>query len=284
MENSTLNDRLKRYSAFAAAATAAAPAIGQVVYTDLSPDIILNINDTYALNLDGDAQDDFYFGVFSASGTYYGGLINYSMNIAGVYGATGASFMGQTSSFGNMVSGLYAGMSVSSLGAFMNSSAALGGYVVVTGIYSTSTPIGDFNPNERYMGVQFDISGSTHYGWVRARVTPNGDQMVIFDYAYESTAGASILTGDTGAGMIGVDELDVSSMLNIRAFQGDLIIDAASELTNATIRVMDLTGKVVMNENLNSGTTTHSLDALSTGVYMVNVIADQGVHSQKIYR
>jgi hypothetical protein len=48
------------------------------------------------------------------------------------------------------------------------------------------------NVTNRYLGVQFLISGETHYGWVR--ITTKGGP-VITGYAYETTPDTSIEDG-----------------------------------------------------------------------------------------
>lgn len=284
MKNSTLNTRLKKYSAIAAGAVVSAPAIGQIVYVDLSPDVLISTGSTYSLDMDSNSASDINFAVFQQSGTYYGGLINYSVNIGGATAPGSNGFLASSSSFGSMVVGLSSGASIASSLSFTGASAALGGYVVVTGMYSISTALGAFNPNEMFMGVRFDISGSMHYGWIRARVTPDGTILVINDYAYNSVAGGSIMAGQTPGGGVGINELDISEQVSITSYKGQLTINVAPEITNANVRVTNVTGAIVVNQNLNTGYTIQSVEDLASGIYMVTVQSDQGVYTQKIYR
>ncbi len=46
------------------------------------------------------------------------------------------------------------------------------------------------NKSNKYMGVRFDISGQTHYGWVK--MSCNGTSLTIHEYAYESVANTGI--------------------------------------------------------------------------------------------
>lgn len=54
------------------------------------------------------------------------------------------------------------------------------------------------NTADRYLGLQFSISGETHYGWARFNVTDAGRSVsaIMTGYAYETTPGAPIFTGN----------------------------------------------------------------------------------------
>ena len=45
------------------------------------------------------------------------------------------------------------------------------------------------------MGVEFDIDGATHYGWINLRVAELGPGVEIYGWAYESTPNTPILAG-----------------------------------------------------------------------------------------
>jgi hypothetical protein len=76
--------------------------------------------------------------------------------------------------------------------------------------YTTSTTTGTITsdsgtgkwlspfPTDGFMGVRFDLAGSTHYGWVEITVNSTSTA-VINSWAYESVAGTAIGAGDTGA-------------------------------------------------------------------------------------
>lgn len=58
------------------------------------------------------------------------------------------------------------------------------------------TIIGTFVNRKAYVGLEFQISGNTHYGWIQVdceRFSHNGGY--VLDYAYELRPGASILAG-----------------------------------------------------------------------------------------
>jgi hypothetical protein len=58
-----------------------------------------------------------------------------------------------------------------------------------------------FNVSNRYLGLEFQIAGQTHFGWAELSVTVNTAGLlttVLVGYAYEGVAGKTIITGQTG--------------------------------------------------------------------------------------
>jgi hypothetical protein len=55
------------------------------------------------------------------------------------------------------------------------------------------------NHQTRYVGLQFQIKGRTHYGWARFRldITPTSITVYLTGYAYETVAKKSIIAGRT---------------------------------------------------------------------------------------
>ena len=54
---------------------------------------------------------------------------------------------------------------------------------------------GRFPGHRAYVGVAFDISGATHYGWIDVWVSPDNPYGEIYGWAYDSTSGMSIQAG-----------------------------------------------------------------------------------------
>lgn len=57
------------------------------------------------------------------------------------------------------------------------------------------TCAGRFPGQHAYMGVEFDIEGATHYGWIDLYVAEYGPYAEIYGWAYETQPGVSILAG-----------------------------------------------------------------------------------------
>ncbi|MGB1207084.1 MAG: M43 family zinc metalloprotease [Chitinophagales bacterium] len=55
----------------------------------------------------------------------------------------------------------------------------------------------DWNGQTAYIGISFEITGNTHYGWLRCNVSANGDTFTILDAAYNEEPFAPLMTGET---------------------------------------------------------------------------------------
>jgi hypothetical protein len=73
------------------------------------------------------------------------------------------------------------------------------------------------NVTNRYLGLKFQIKGSTHYGWARLSVSVKGKsrtiQAVLTGYAYETVANKSIVAGKTkGADVVSVQPVSLGHL------------------------------------------------------------------------
>lgn len=57
------------------------------------------------------------------------------------------------------------------------------------------TCAGRFAGQHAYMGIEFDIEGSMHYGWIDLMVASDGPYAEIYGWGYETDPGVSILAG-----------------------------------------------------------------------------------------
>lgn len=148
-------------------------------------DVTLTDGDTSnqaAINLNGDGTDDVLVTVFSASILTAQGLNGASL--AGT--AVGTSFFYptafQASEFVDNTLDFAGGsldlMSFGTLAVSFADFPSLNAGNWVTGATA-------------YVGVEFSISGDTHYGWVHITWDPDSDSSTIHSYAYESEAGVA---------------------------------------------------------------------------------------------
>jgi hypothetical protein len=58
-----------------------------------------------------------------------------------------------------------------------------------------------------YLGLEFQINGQTHYGWAQVNIFAAGQRMrtTLVDFAYETTPGQAIKTGQTSGAAEGLD-------------------------------------------------------------------------------
>lgn len=68
------------------------------------------------------------------------------------------------------------------------------GYLLVEGIDPVPS-LGNWRSDaqNKFLGVQFDIDGDGHFGWIRLSVT--SDTVIVHDYAYDAQSGMAINAG-----------------------------------------------------------------------------------------
>lgn len=290
-KTNTLNSKIKQYASLAGGIAAASGATGQVVYTDINPDEVLSIGGTtqYQLNLDGDAATDMIFLMQSGTGvtgSLYG--IPYTATYAGGAAAFGTSAATTNGWLGNTSSGPFAvpmSSMISSGAAFVQAQGTLGAYITayLGAPYNmtVNTNAGNFIGAEGFVGIRFDISGQTHYGWARVEVAPNGQSMTIKDYAYESTPGLPIAAGNIGS--TDINEHSIENLISFYNNRNNKITIKNNGVTNAFISVVALDGKLISNKKLNNKIEELDLSTLSNGIYIINITADEGNISKKFY-
>lgn len=202
MEKKDLKKRLKQYGSMAAALTATQAANATIIYTDEAPDFNGGVGSQYFLDLNNDATDDFRIWHNGSSNLYISPLTSQN-NVLGSGGATFAYPFALSS--GAIIS--------SGAGTFFNNGYAGGFQSLNYGSCSFGNWCG---VTDRYIGLQFNVGGNTHYGWVRLDVDFAGNVWTVKDYAYEDIVGNSIAAGAMGTpgsaspstGIIGVDVAD----------------------------------------------------------------------------
>ncbi|MFC1668560.1 PEP-CTERM sorting domain-containing protein [Chlamydiota bacterium] len=173
-----LEKRLLTYSVALGAIVIAAKAThGAIIYTDLTPDVIIDGGDIYYLDLNDDSTIDFRIAHSSATyvSTYLIILDQNNNKIA--Y---------------NTSSSMAAALDASSYPAY----------------FGMSPPIMADPPDEgqwigvtdKYLGLKFQIGANWHYGWARLDVADLGGNCVgtLKDYAYDNTPDTPIHMGATG--------------------------------------------------------------------------------------
>ncbi len=61
------------------------------------------------------------------------------------------------------------------------------------------------NVRNRYLGLKFQFSGETHYGWARVSVKRQANHFtaLLTGYAYETTPNTAIVAGETSGNAVG---------------------------------------------------------------------------------
>jgi hypothetical protein len=192
------NRRLHMYSVAAGATgvgllALAQPAQGEIVYTPTNITISTQGLHSYALDLSGDGTTDFFISAISRESNDTSGRTSRIIarpaqgnGVVGYGGNAAALQTGQPVGIGRK----FKGSMMASLHTFIGSEFTFRGQWV--------------NAKGRYLGLEFQIDGQTHYGWARLSVVGHvkGKTMtaVLTGYAYETIANASINAGQTSGG------------------------------------------------------------------------------------
>ena len=218
MSNNTMQKKLISYSAMAGSLIVSNQVYGQVSYVDIDPDkqFSLYTDESYFIDFNGDGLTDLTFSHNIGANMY----CDTSSTGWSCTGSTNQNFQayGMNVNFANIESslGTFAPAALDS-GAIISEAATWGdsseGFLFINAgewrIWDDFWGSGswvDFscqfgpwqNIDHKYLGVKFDISGQTHYGWVSLSATPTTKvaQIVkIHSYAYETTPEAPIIAG-----------------------------------------------------------------------------------------
>ncbi len=181
----SISNRLNKHFVAAAAAVAVAgSANAAIVYSGAVNLVVTDANDGWYLNVETGAYTNnndsgwdlnFYPG-------YWHNLTIWTDNWAGVQRVWGSP--------DNTHNNLAAGTAVSNMATFDGVSHS-----------TVGNGPGEWTPNSTgFIGVEFRAADSlTHYGWVRMAIGANALDFTIVDFAYESTAGQYINTGQVPA-------------------------------------------------------------------------------------
>lgn len=153
-----------------------------IVYVDIDPDEVISGAGitTFELDLDLDVVEDIQF---------Y--LDDSSANLALIIGAFG-THINSVVGVGAMLSNVASGVVINSTNVNFTSY----GRAAFSSTFGFLTS-GAFIGQTGFVGLKFDISGSTHYGWAEITIPNDVTSLTITRYAYNSVADEQILAGQT---------------------------------------------------------------------------------------
>ncbi|WP_047549688.1 T9SS type A sorting domain-containing protein [Psychroserpens sp. Hel_I_66] len=262
--SSKFSEKIAKYGALTAAIAGVADASGQIGYTDIGPpDFVGGANLEYMLDLNNDGVNDFR--IYNVNSIYSSYGYNYTLNnlfiepLAAsneVLGSGGATYAYPFA--------LNNGDSISdgSTGWYNNGFA--NGY---QSLNYGSCDFGDWcNITDGYLGLRFDAGGGNiHYGWARLDVGAGGDVFTIKDYAWNQTVNESIIAGQQTLG-IGENALNA---IKIVALNKSIGLYNLPEATN--YRLVNMTGKEVLNGKTSSEVFVIEANTISNGIYIIEL-------------
>ena len=274
----SLQSKLMKYSLTAAAVVAVgANANAQVLY---SGTVDANVTSSYNIDLNNDQVTDFIIKVSTSSYTFkvattntykYVGLSAVSSNewVHTYKKANGSYFVKPLSS------GVFVGSTSNWFGVFNN--ANMGRSTNSTNFFPNSFFIGQ---GDKYIGVKLNISGGPFYGWIRVNVPSGTNDLTVKDWAFEQTANKLIKTGQTVAiDDISADNLNISFGPNPTS--GYLKISADD---NYKVQILDMTGKIITEAQMNNNTAEFDLSNLDAGIYVAKLSNDNLTKTVKIVK
>lgn len=269
----SLQDKLKGYLALTGSITAVS-AGAQVVYVDINPDTIVHDSIFYNLDFNNDAVTDFQF-ITGVDTTQSPNWVFANVLIQGVttnaiessvqtpYTYPFALNVGDTIKASNPNWVSYAAASVQYLASTIGS-AYYGNFL---------------GQNDKYMAARFDISGTTHYGWVRMSINAAADSIIIKDYAYEAQPDSDLVI----ALPTGIQPLQNANGIRVHAYENTLFVHTAAPQEGGRISIYNMNGQLVREEEITSGEMTVNLANETTGMYVVHVRQGDSMTTRKIY-
>ncbi|OMP30591.1 T9SS type A sorting domain-containing protein [Mangrovimonas sp. DI 80] len=238
--SSNLSKSIAQYSAMALALNGSTNVLGQIVYTDVDPDITGTF---YNLNTNNDNTNDFQIQMVFPWG-----------NIVYLQTLNTNSFMGTENGY-NWISTtpLDIGQAISSGQNWFQ------GNGFIAGGYSTSIA----TPN-KYVGLRFKLGSNTHYGWVRLDV--NANNITIKDYAYNTTPGESINAGQT---TLSIEDFNLKE---IKIVSKNSVIELYNLRESLDYKMFSITGQIVLDGKTEENTYTIQTNRLTKGIYVIELL------------
>lgn len=290
-QNSTIENRLAKYSAVAGIVVASSALNAQVQYVDVNPDqVVTNASGPFLLDLNADATPDMIFAVSVITGSFTSS--SYNVLYTGNFPVVGGAFIAGASTWQSYpeVGMLNAGVTVDAAANWAGGSYGFMGYNVVFTIpplsfTSTVTEGGWLGAGDKFIGMSFQAAGNTHYGWVRCNVAANGSTITIKDYAYQATPNCAINTGvQTGAACsTGIEDAELEAKVHVKNNFEFATVNVTPDLIGGTLRMTNIMGQEMVNQIINDVNTQVDFANLSSGVYMITAQFDGGQITKKIY-
>ncbi|MCD2258045.1 T9SS type A sorting domain-containing protein [Psychroserpens luteolus] len=254
-----LSKQLAKYGALTVAIAGVADASGQISYTNIDPDFSGGVGGEYFLDLDNNGTNDFRIFHNNASSASSAAILisplTASNDVLGTSGGTYAyPFV------------LNSGDVISSGGSAWNNNGFSGGFQSLN--YGSSCSIGNWcGVTDGFIGLRFNIGGSTHYGWARLDVpTDNSTAWTIKDMAYNQTANQSILAGQQTLSV----ETTIFNDVKIVALNKSIGLYNLTDTAN--YKLFSMTGKQVLEGTVTDNTYVIEANTVASGVYIIELI------------
>ena len=285
----TTSKKLLNYGTMSVALLGAASVSGQITYTDLEPDEIINAGEGLNIDVNGDGTNDFSAHIiasFNNTDSFGARFItapdaNPDPNTGpGPIGSTGNGFVGTgVNVIGEYVyvSNLVAGTPINESNDFLVD--ARGEMNFSSCAYSNSQFCDGVV--DGYIGVSLNLEGETHFGWIRVDVPADATSMTVKDFAIQSMPNTAIEAGDMGEALSLED--NVIEGLSTYVANNALTINAVNPIEN--VAIYNLSGQEVISRVFNNTTDTSiDLNSLSTGAYIASIQSEGTITAIKFVK
>lgn len=294
-----LHKKLLQYSSLAFSFLILNKAEGEVVYTNIDPDTLIDQEwESFGIDMNDDSIVD--FAVLRRSFSFLK-----PTSLSGYITSHFSALFAAPEVFGNLIAGTSNTFSAS-LGATtlyypyaltedVMIDESLGfqssGYQLLAfryrGISSSYLPTGGlWYPEilDRYLGVYFaDTADCYHFGWIRCDVKNDGKELTVKDYAFELKCDTGIAAGDkigdtTTVGISELNTLDAS----VYSFENVIFIKLNEANKEVQIRVYSLSGKEIYSDKIRNQFNKINLN-VTKGVFFVELFAGESRYNKKIF-
>ncbi|WP_082332027.1 T9SS type A sorting domain-containing protein [Mangrovimonas xylaniphaga] len=242
--SSNLPKRIVQYSAMAMTLMSSTNVLGQIVYTDIDPDIT---TPNYNLDLNNDSTDDFQFDISDSLETWVNIQPQNSNAVLGGYGPW------------------YGSPNVLNNGQVISSGQSAW---ITAGIFMCNGSWGYWcGKTDKYVGLRFKIGLNTHYGWVRLDVNMN--TFTIKDYAYNGTPNEPINAGQT---TLNVKDFDLKGIKLVSLTNQIQLYNLPEPLD---YRVFSITGQIILEGKTEENTFIINTNTFAKGVYIIELLDKQ---------
>ncbi len=252
-----LSQRLTKYGALTVAIAGIAEANGQITYTDIDPDFAGASGGEYFLDLDNNGINDFkIFNIVGSSSELYLFIepLTASNDVL-----TSNSSMSYAYPFA-----LNSGETISSGGSFWLNNGYTAGYLSMN---YNSCSFGNWcSVTDKYLGLRFNISGNTHYGWARLDVPNNAaSSWVVKDYAFNTVAGEPI---DAGQQTLSIEQNNLQNV-KVVAQNKSIGLYNLTETLNYTLYTMS--GQQILKGSTSNEMSVIETKQLASGIYILEL-------------
>ena len=211
---------------------------------------------SFTIDVDNDSNDDFTFEIFPLSGSLKAARV---ISLGNSQVMDGSTFgYPDNLNFGDNVTGPYS-----------SGNAVLGTDVGAGGLFSGA--------GMKYLGLNIDISGESHLGWISLEVATSNDTIILHDIGYNTSASDGIT-----AGLINLTSVNEISPIVFEIYPNPcknlISIDWPNSNSSVSYSISDLTGKLMLN-----GAITKNIDVsiLASGTYILTIAKGQNIGRKK---